>query len=98
MGKMQWTELVAQVKRQVWMQTLSRAAVVNSLQDFCTVAERKTKKIEIESFFLKEIQTTVNELHLHDTFSSSTSIIGIKKKHFVTVLSCSKLLCKDYSN
>ncbi len=57
------------VKRQVWMQTLSREAVVNFLEDFCKVAKSKTQKIEIHSFSSEEIKTASKELHLHDMFS-----------------------------
>ena len=85
------------VKRNVWMEALSRKVVVNSLEEFCSVANKKDKNVEVPPYYSKAIKKIAEEINLQELFAASRPINGIKKKHFVSVLQNGQFLCKDYS-
>ena len=86
------------VKRNVWMETLSRQEVVISLEDFCQVAMKKDGKVEVIAVSAEEIETCADEIALDDIFAASTSVDSIKKMHYVTVLANGKIKCKEFTN
>ena len=73
------------MKRNVWMEMLSRQAVVSLLQDFCEVAMKKEQKVEVISVPAEDIKLSASKMELNKFFSSSP-IPSVKKMHFVTVL------------
>ena len=80
------------------MKTFSRKVVVNSLEEFCSVANKKDKKVEVLPYSSEAIKKIAEEINFQKLFAASRPINGIKKEHFVSVLQNGELLCKDYSN
>ena len=85
------------VKRNVWMETLSRKAVVNTLEDFCKVSAEKEQSVCVIPVPVESIQTCASEIGLEESFASSSAVKGIKKIHHVAALSDGKIQCKEYS-
>lgn len=86
------------VKRNVWMETLSRQAVVSSLQDFCEVAMKKEQKIEVIPVSAEGIKSSASKMELNKFFASSTPVPSIKRMHFVRVLPNGAIKCKEFTN
>lgn len=86
------------VKRNVWMETLSRQEVVTSLEDFCQVAMKKDGKVEVIAVSAEEIKACADEIALDDIFAASTSVDSIKKMHSVSVLANGEIKCKEFTN
>ncbi len=86
------------VKRNVWLETLSRQAVVNTLDDFSNVAIRKEQKIDVIPVSAKVIEASASEMELDNAFTSSNPVKSIKKMHFVSVLSNGSIKCKEFSS
>ena len=86
------------VKRNVWMEILSRQEVINSLEEFCKVCMKKEQKIEVIPVSAKDIESCASEIVLEKTFDSSKPVNSIKKMHFVTVLSNGGIKCKEFTN
>ncbi|CAB3984000.1 Hypothetical predicted protein [Paramuricea clavata] len=85
------------VKRNVWMETLSRRAVINSLEDFCEVARKKEQHVEVIAVTAASIKSCSADISLEESFASSTAVKGIKKMHYVTALQDGKIICKEYT-
>ena len=86
------------VKRNVWMETLSRREVVNSLNDFCRISMKKEQKVKVIPMSAKDIKLCATEMALDKIFSVSTPVPSIKKMHFVTVLLNGSIKCKEFTN
>ena len=86
------------VKRNVWLETLSRQAVVNTLEDFSNVAMTKEQKIDVIPVSAKVIEASASEMELDNAFASSKPVKSIKKMHFVSVLANGSIKCKEFSS
>ncbi len=74
------------VKRNVWMETLSRRAVVNSLGRFLQSCRSERAACRGDPVPAEDIRVCANEIGLQEKFGSSTAVRGIKKMHYVTAL------------
>ena len=86
------------MKRNVWLETLSRQAVVNKLEDFSNVAMTKEQKIDVIPVSAKVIEASASEMELDNAFASSKPVKSIKKMHFVSVLANGSIKCKEFSS
>ena len=60
------------------METLSRKVVVNSLEEFCSVANKKDQKVEVPPHSSEAIKKIAEEMDLQELFAASRPINGIK--------------------
>ena len=86
------------VKRNVWLETLSRQAVVNTLDDFSNVAMKKEGKIDVIPVSAKVIEASAREMELDSAFTSYKPVKSIKKMHSVSVLANGSIKCKEFSS